>query len=111
MSTFRIIRVNERLKRVISEYLHTRFARESVAITVVRVDASPDWRTADVYYSVFSESEKEAAARLFRRLSGRLHTVIADEVRLKYSPRLRFLPDDTYAKAHAVVAHTLRLEA
>ena len=59
MENFRIIRVNELLKRAISDYLHQNFTAEAVSITITQVKATADLKAADVYFSVFSAEEKK----------------------------------------------------
>lgn len=90
----RIIRVNELMKREISELLHTRYQTEATLITVMEVDTSPDLRNAKVYYSVFGDVSAEVRARrFFEKRNSDIRSMVAKKVTLKYLPNLEFIYD------------------
>lgn len=90
----RIIRVNELIKREISELLHTRYQAEATLITIMEVDTSPDLRNAKVYYSVFGDTLAEAKARrFFLKRTSDIRSMVARKVILKYLPNLEFIYD------------------
>ena len=51
----RVVRVNELVKREISHVLHTRHRAESVHISILGVDVSPNLRKAKVFAAVVRE--------------------------------------------------------
>jgi len=92
----RSVRVNELLKREISQILHTRYQTEAVAITISDVDISPDLRNGSVYYSVIgNEAVAREAQRFFARNATEIKHYVGKTVTLKYLPKLRFIQDDS----------------
>src|SRR3954470_5439640 len=72
-------------------------------VTVTAVDTSPDLRHARVYVSVLGD---ERAQRLtlegLRSAHGFLQRRVAAELRLKHTPTLDFVYDDTAARAQQI---------
>lgn len=62
-------------------------------VTITGVDTAPDLRTARVFYSVLVEEDAEATAGALGRAAPRLQAAVAAGVKMKYTPRLRFLVD------------------
>ena len=92
----RNVRVSELLKREVSDVLHTRFQRESIGITITRVDVSPDHKNAIVYYSVLSkENDQYNAQRFLKGLAGKLRHEVGKRIVLKNMPALSFAYDAT----------------
>lgn len=90
----RTTRINELLRREISEQLHSRWPGESVRITITAVEISPDLRDARIFYAVLGgDAEKAAARRLLGRVTKTLRMTVAKRVVLKYTPAYRFLED------------------
>ncbi len=99
----RTIRVNELMKREVSELLHTRFRGEAVLITILDVSTSPDLRNARVYYSVLGKEDAVSAARrFFRTRSGEIRSHVAKKVILKYFPILEFVYDPSIQRGMEV---------
>ena len=76
MESFRIIRVNELLKRAISDYLHQHFTAESVSITITQVKATDDLKTADVYFSVYRPEDKNKAFQFLKKIRNVIHHIM-----------------------------------
>lgn len=92
----RVVRVNELLKREISDILHTRFQAETVTITILEVDVAPDLRDARVFYSVFgNENNKIAATHFFTRFHGEIRRLLGRRVTFKFLPHLFFILDES----------------
>lgn len=90
----RVVRVNELLKREISQVLHTRFQNEAVAITILEVEAAPSLRKAKVFYSTIGDDGAQAEAEaFFRRFGGAIQHEVAQKVVLKFFPHLEFRHD------------------
>lgn len=100
----RNVRVNELLKREISEVLHTRYQQESVRITVTEVRASPDHRKAMVFFSVLGdETESHAAGRFLRNNSRAIRHLVGQRIILKHLPHLQFKYDPSLARGTNVL--------
>lgn len=96
----RQLRVNELIKREISETLHTTYKQQSVYITITRVDVAPDLRQARVYFSVIGDDLKmRECTQFLRKNSEQIRRLVGKHVVLKYLPHLQFFPDTTTAEA------------
>ena len=99
MGTPRLVRVNELLKREIAEDLYRNFAGsdfDSAAITVTRVECAPDLRDANVFVSVFGhEGERDAMIAYLNRHRQEIIRMMVKRVKLKYTPRLHFVLDES----------------
>lgn len=114
MQSQRIIRVNEILKQELATVLYREMAGESfdfAAVTVTRVETSPDLRQARVFVSV--RGDEVSASRVFRRLRrhrGRLQDLCHRAVKLKYTPVFRFERDLAIAQGDRVLALISEME-
>ena len=90
----RQIRVGELIKRELSQLLHSRWQKESVAITLTGVDVSPDLSRARVYYSAFGGRDNSArAGKFLMSVRGRLRMMLGKNVGVKRTPELEFVYD------------------
>lgn len=100
----RSVRVNELVKREISQVLHTNYRERAISITITEVDVSPDLRNARIFYSVIGD---EAAVRdaetFFNREHRNIRQFLAKTVVLKYLPKLYFRHDDSYARGSRIL--------
>lgn len=100
----RKIRVNELLKREISDILHTRYRSESVYITITDVDISPDLRAGCVFYSVLGdENRKRQCGAFLHSIQDEIARELPRRVILKYFPKLSYAYDDSLEKGHRVL--------
>ncbi len=97
MPTERMRRVNEVMREVIGSAIATELQDPRIGfVTVTSVETSPDLRTARVYVSVLGgESEREATLAGLRSSHAVLQSAIADQMRIKRTPTLRFHYDET----------------
>ena len=94
-----MVRVNELVRREISEILHTRFRSECVAITITEVKVANDLRNARVFYAVLGDNENTQSAQLFLKKQGReIRHLLGRRVVLKYTPFLTFEHDESIAR-------------
>ena len=90
----RVVRVNELVKREISHVLHTRHRAESVHISILAVDVSPNLRSAKVFYSTHGDvDQRQRAERFFSRHHESIRREMGKAVTLKYLPHLEFVYD------------------
>ena len=90
----RVVRVNELLKREISHVLHTRYRAESVHVSILAVDVSPNLREAKVFYATHGDAaRRQHAERFFARNHGGIRQEMGKAVTLKYLPHLEFIYD------------------
>jgi ribosome-binding factor A len=81
-------------------------------VTITGVEIAQDLRTADVFYSVFrrGEAPDESAAGL-ASAGPHLRTHIGKQIRMKYSPELRFIEDESIASGERIEAILRTLQA
>ena len=93
----RMRRVNEAIREVMGDAIATELKDPRIGfVTVTEVDTSPDLRTAKVYVSVLgSEDERERSLEGLRSSHGVLQGKIAGAMRLKRTPTLTFVYDET----------------
>ena len=97
----RSIRVNELIKREISQILHTAYRSETVCITITEVEIAPDLRAGRVFYSVIGDQKAiNKAQKFFKRFAGSIAAQAGKHIVLKYFPKLRFIYDPSYERAN-----------
>ena len=105
----RMRKVNELLREVVAEEVTELKDPGLGFITITGVDTSPDLRNATVFYTVLgTDEEKAATAEALTRAAPRLQASIGGQVRLKYTPRLRFAVDpsiDEGLRIDAILHH------
>ncbi len=103
MANRRLRRVNELLREVIAEECRTLKDPRIGFLTVTGVSVSPDLRNAEVYYTVMGTDEAaDETAQALAGASARVRAAVGRQVRLKYIPKLRFLPDPAIAHARRI---------
>jgi len=96
MSGDRMRRVNEAVREVLSDAVKLLKDPRVGFVTVTDVRTSPDLRHAKVFVSVFgSEEERAATMEGLASAHGVLQTAVNRELRLKRTPTLDFVYDDT----------------
>ncbi len=100
----RMRRVDEAMREVLSDAITSEVKDPRVGfVTVTAVDTSPDLRHARVYVSVLGDETKRALTlRARQRAHGFLQRRVAAQLRLKHTPQLAFVYDDTAERADRV---------
>jgi ribosome-binding factor A len=112
MTSARMRRVDEAIRQVIGDAVAGDLKDPRVGfVTVTDVRTSADLRHARVYVSVLGESgapsqqdQRDASLEGLRSAHGFLQGRIAGELRLKHTPTLEFVYDDTTDRAMRVEA-------
>jgi len=100
----RNIRVNELIRREISDYLHTGMKDRSTLITITDVDVSNDHRHARVYFSVIGDAAEMADAERFLKGHARaIRAELGNRIVLKYLPRLDFCFDPSLERGNRLL--------
>lgn len=102
--TERMRRVDEAVREVLGDALATDLKDPRVGfVTVTDVKTSPDLRHARVYVSVLGDAdEKSVSLEGLESAHGFLQRRVADELRLKNTPELAFVLDETADRAARV---------
>ena len=104
MTADRMRRVDEAMREVLSGAITSELKDPRVGfVTVTSVDTAPDLRQARVYVSVLgSEPVRRRSLDGLRSAHGYLQRRVADELRLKHTPTLDFLYDDTAERGQRI---------
>ena len=99
--TERMRRVDTAVRQVLGDAISQDLKDPRVGfVTVTDVSTSPDLRHARVYVSILgTPAEQEASLEGLRSAHGFLQGRVARELRLKNTPELDFILDDTAEKA------------
>ncbi len=105
MSSLRMQRVRELLKREIGEVIRREFpVSEAGLVTVNDVDVTGDLHSAIVFISILGNAEQQKHGfTLVRRHRKRIQNLVARAVVLKYTPTLRFQMDDSVVRGNRVL--------
>ena len=97
MAADRMRRVNEAVREVLSARIAGGLKDPRIGfVTVTSVETSPDLRSARVYVSVLGDdAEREASLTGLASAHGVLQQAIAGELRMKRTPTLEFVFDDS----------------
>lgn len=111
MAKKRIARLNEQVRRELTELLRREVRDPRIGIvTITDVEVSPDLYHAKVFYSVMGEDEdRSSAAEGLRAAAGFLRTEIGRRMHIRRAPELHFTYDDTLR--HAMHIEQLLREA
>lgn len=97
MAGDRMRRVNEAVKEVLSTHIAGDLRDPRIGfVTVTSVETSPDLRRARVFVSVLGTREdRERSLEGLHASHGRLQAHVASELRMKRTPVLEFVYDDS----------------
>lgn len=112
MGSHRALRVRELLKREIGEAIRRELPVEKAGlITVNDVEMSGDLKQATVFIGFFGSAEQQRTGfAMLRKHRVRIQDFVAKAVILKYTPRLRFLMDESIARGNRVLDIIAELE-
>lgn len=112
MPSLRLQRVRELLKRAIGEAIRQELpVNEAGVITVNDVDVAGDLKTATVFVSILGNAEQQKrGAAVLEQHRPRIQDMMARAVVLKYTPKLRFLMDDSVVRGNKVLQIIEELE-
>jgi ribosome-binding factor A len=87
-------KVNEAVHHVVAQEVERLKDPGLGFVTITGVEASPDLRSARVYYSVLGdEAQHRETQAALQRAASRIRAVVGRQVRLKFLPELHFEPD------------------
>lgn len=114
MTTKRIIRVNELIRREIGLVLFrlvTEDGFDMASITVTHVITSPDLRRARVFVSVRDHADqRESFLNIIRGHRAEIQAEINRNLKLKYTPRLTFELDSSLEQGDRILTLLAEIE-
>lgn len=99
----RIQRVDDVIQTALAEILQRNTLELNCSmITVIDVNVTPDLSHAKVYISVLDESKAKEAVSLLNENSKALRYELAHAVRLRATPELKFIYDDSIVRGNRI---------
>ena len=100
----RLERVNELIRRELSEIINREVTFHAALVTVQQVDITADLKHAHVFISVIGSEEdgKEAMARLHASRVNLQH-LLSKRVVLKFTPHLHFKLDESIERGNRII--------
>ena len=96
MPGYRIGRINDDIKQELSAMLPTlKDPRVRGIISITRVDTTADLRYCKVYISALDREDLGEVVKGLKSASGYLRRELGHRMSLRYTPELRFIPDDS----------------
>lgn len=108
MASNRIGRINEEIQRELAARIRSlKDPRVSGTgmVSVTRVNTTPDLRYAQVYISVLDKTQEKDVLKGLKSAAGFLRRELGAALRLRYTPELQFVADDSIEHG----AHILEL--
>lgn len=100
----RLVRINQLMRKEISDILHTDYCTETVCITITDVDVAPNLRCARVYFSVIGKGlESREAGKFLRGRAFVIREKLNKRIILKYSPKLEFHYDPSFERGSEMI--------
>ncbi len=105
MASLRLQRVRELLKREIGEVIRREIpVSEAGLVSVNDVDVAGDLKSATVFISIFGNADQQKRGlALLTQHRVRIQRLMSRAVVLKYTPKLRFLADDSVVRGNKVL--------
>ncbi len=84
---------------------------DAAALTVTRVECTPDLRDANVFVSIFGhEDERDRMISYLNRHRQDIVRLMNNRVKLKYTPRLHFILDESIEGGDHILSLLAELE-
>jgi ribosome-binding factor A len=112
MPSHRLLRVRELLKREIGEAIRREIpVQQAGLVTVNDVEVAGDLKNAKVYLGLLGTTEqKKTALDMLNKNRTRIQSLVSKTVVLKYTPKLRFLVDESVDRGNRVLRIIEELE-
>ena len=102
----RLLRVGEVLRHALSDILSRGEVRDpdldGVSVTVTQIKPSADLRHAMVFCEPLGGKNAERVIGALNRHRGYLRGLLGHAIRLRFTPELRFVEDDSFAEAEKI---------
>jgi len=104
MSKYRIERINETIKEVLSEIVLNDIKDPRVGlVTIVSVRTARDLATARIHFSVMGDqAQRDISMKILKGASGFMRHAIANAIDVQHAPELRWVYDDSLDRAFRI---------
>ena len=105
MASNRIGRINEEIQRELASLLRTvKDPRVHGMVSITAVDTTSDLRYAKVYVSVLDQSDVNEVLKGLKSAGGYLRRELGAALKLRYTPELQFVEDDSIGKGAHILS-------
>ena len=102
----RVLKVGERVRHILSELLARQDVHDEVVsasnIAVTEVRMSPDLRNATAYVKPLLGAQEDEVVTALRQNTAYLQREVAKRLGLKFAPKLKFRPDESFDEADRI---------
>jgi ribosome-binding factor A len=94
--SYRIEKIEHLIKEEISLIFLYKMQDPALSLlTITNVKVSPDLKLVKIYLSVFDKEKRELVLERVKASTGYIRTELAQRIRIRYIPELKFFIDDT----------------
>ncbi len=115
MKKFRKEKINEQLKRELSELIVKEIKDPRIRgfITITKVDVSGDMQHAKVYVTIFgiSEKDKKKCFKGLKSSGNYLQYLLLKRLRLRYVPVFEFIYDESISRGFDIIEKLDKIKA
>lgn len=105
MASNRIGRINEEIQRELSALIRTvKDPRVHGLVSITSVDTTSDLRYSKVYVSVLDKSDVKEVVKGLKSAGGYLRRELGAALKLRYTPELQFVEDDSIGKGAHILS-------
>ncbi|HQS98427.1 MAG: ribosome-binding factor A [Novosphingobium sp. 17-62-19] len=102
----RLLKVGEQVRHILSELLMRQEAHDDVlsahTVSVTEVRMSADLRHASAFIKALLGEDEELVLKALRTNTAFFQREVAQRLRLKYAPKLKFVPDESFDAANRI---------
>jgi len=102
----RLLKVGEQVRHILSELLMRQEAHDDVlsahTVSVTEVRMSADLRHASAFIKALLGEDEELVLKALRTHTAFFQREVAQRLRLKYAPKLKFVPDESFDTARKI---------
>lgn len=104
----RLLKVGEQVRHILSELLMRQEVHDEVlsshTVSVTEVRMSPDLQHASVFVKALLGEDEELVLKALRTHTAYFQREVAQRLRLKLAPKVKFLPDESFDVATRIDA-------
>ena len=105
MASNRIGRINEEIQRELATLIRTvKDPRVHGLVSITGVDTTPDLRYSKIYVSVLDKSDVKEVVKGLKSAGGYLRRELGAALKLRYTPELQFVEDDSIGKGAHILS-------
>ncbi len=102
----RLLKVGEQVRHILSELLMRQQVHDEVlsahTVSVTEVRMSPDLQHASVFVKALLGEDEELVLKAMRTHTAYFQREVAQRLRLKFAPKVKFLPDESFDVASRI---------